>query len=94
MRDPPRLATHLGSPIRQAIREMFEADCGAITRIKYLEKDGTFLGKAFLDFESVEAGTKVPSCRFAVQLRHVAVVQHAPTHAHRTRRRSVRMASY
>ena len=44
---------------------MFEADCGAITRIKYLEKDGTFLGKAFLDFESVEAGTKVPSCSFA-----------------------------
>ena len=73
---------------------MFEADCGAITRIKYLEKDGTFLGKAFLDFESVEAGTKVPSCSSAAQLRHVAVDQHAPTHAHRTRRRSVRMASY
>ena len=74
---------------------MFEADCGAITRIKYLEKDGTFLGKAFLDFESVEAGTKVSAREFAVQLCHVAVVaKDAPTHAHRTRRRSVRMASY
>jgi len=34
------------------------ADCGAITNIKWVEKDGEFKGIAFIDFDSIEAATK------------------------------------
>jgi len=34
------------------------AECGTITRVKWIERDGVFKGNAFLDFDSVEAATK------------------------------------
>jgi len=41
----------------ETVRAAFK-DCGAISRIKWVEKDGEFRGIAFIDFESVEAATK------------------------------------
>merc|ERR1711965_1152087 len=41
----------------ESLRAAF-ADCGTLTNIKWLEKDGEFKGIAFLDFDSVEAATK------------------------------------
>ena len=41
----------------EAIRGAF-AECGEITNIKYLEKDGEFRGICFVDFDSVESATK------------------------------------
>mmetsp|Transcript_24718 Transcript_24718/g.79815 ORF Transcript_24718/g.79815 Transcript_24718/m.79815 type:complete len:418 (+) Transcript_24718:66-1319(+) len=40
-----------------AVRKAFEG-CGTVTRVKFLEKDGQFMGKAFVDFDSVESATK------------------------------------
>ena len=34
------------------------SDCGEITRIKWIERDGEFKGTGFVDFETVEAATK------------------------------------
>jgi len=34
------------------------SDCGSLGRVKFLEKDGQFMGKAFLDFDSVDSAKK------------------------------------
>jgi len=44
--------------VEEAPTRAFFADCGAITNIKWLEKEGEFKGIAFVDFESIEAATK------------------------------------
>jgi len=40
-----------------AVRNIF-SDCGTVARIKWLEKEGQFMGKAFIDFDSTESATK------------------------------------
>ena len=58
--NPPSENVFLGnlswSVTEEALRALFEP-CGAISRIKWLEKDGEFRGMAFLDFETIEAAT-------------------------------------
>merc|ERR1712087_808761 len=36
----------------------FFGECGTVTRVKWLEKDGQFTGNAFVDFGSIEEATK------------------------------------
>jgi len=45
------------SVTEEALRAAF-AECGEITNIKFIMKDGEFKGTAFMDFESIEAATK------------------------------------
>jgi len=40
-----------------SIRQAFE-ECGTVTRVKWLEKEGQFTGNAFIDFATVEEATK------------------------------------
>mmetsp|Transcript_118094 Transcript_118094/g.164487 ORF Transcript_118094/g.164487 Transcript_118094/m.164487 type:complete len:391 (-) Transcript_118094:255-1427(-) len=41
----------------EQVRKAF-GECGEIVRVKFLERDGQFMGKAFVDFDSVESATK------------------------------------
>ena len=59
--NPPSESVFIGNMSwtvdEEATRALF-ADCGPISRIKWLEKDGEFRGMAFVDFETVDAATK------------------------------------